>query len=63
MPLHMRIPKLRGSRTRSARFRSTRASNLDQLESSGLTDVSPDSLHAAGIAHKGALVKILGAAS
>ncbi len=58
MPLHMRVPKLRGFNNP---FRvEYQAINLDALDASGLDEVSPESLHAAGIAHKGALVKILG---
>ena len=58
MPLHMRIPKLKGFNNP---FRvEYQAINLDTLEESGLDEVTPESLHAKGLAHKGALVKILG---
>ncbi len=58
MPLHMRVPKLRGFNNP---FRvEYQAINLDTLEESGLDEVTPDSLHAKGLTHKGALVKILG---
>jgi large subunit ribosomal protein L15 len=58
MPLHMRIPKLKGFNNP---FRvEYQAINLDTLEASGLDEVTPESLHAKGLAHKGALVKILG---
>jgi large subunit ribosomal protein L15 len=58
MPLHMRIPKLRGFNNP---FRvEYQAINLDVLEATGLDEVTPDTLHAKGLTHKGALVKILG---
>ena len=58
MPLHMRVPKLKGFKNP---FRvAYQAVNLDTLEASGLDDVSPESLHAKGLVHKGALVKVLG---
>jgi large subunit ribosomal protein L15 len=58
MPLHMRIPKLRGFNNP---FRvEYQAINLDVLEATGLDEVTPETLHAKGLTHKGALVKILG---
>ena len=39
MPLHMRVPKLRASTTRSGS--STRRINLDVLDASGLDEVTP----------------------
>lgn len=58
MPLHMRVPKLRGFNNP---FRvEYQGVNLDTLEASGLDEVSPEGLLAKGIARKGALVKILG---
>jgi large subunit ribosomal protein L15 len=58
MPLHMRVPKLRGFNNP---FRvEYQGVNLDTLEASGLDDVTPDALHAKGLTGKGALVKILG---
>jgi len=58
MPLHMRVPKLKGFNNP---FRvEYQAINLDTLEESGLDEVTPESLHAKGLTHKGALVKILG---
>jgi large subunit ribosomal protein L15 len=58
MPLHMRVPKLKGFNNP---FRvEYQAINLDTLDESGLDEVTPDSLHAKGLTHKGALVKILG---
>jgi large subunit ribosomal protein L15 len=58
MPLHMRIPKLRGFNNP---FRvEYQAINLDTLETSDMTDITPATLHARGLAHKGALVKVLG---
>lgn len=58
MPLLQRVPKLRGF-TNPFRV-SYQAINLDTLEESGLTEVSPESLLARGLVHKGALIKILG---
>ena len=58
MPLHMRVPKLKGFNNP---FRvEYQALNLDTLDESGLDEVTPESLHAKGLTHKGALVKILG---
>jgi large subunit ribosomal protein L15 len=58
MPLHMRVPKLKGFNNP---FRvEYQAINLDVLESSGLESVDPGALHEHGLAHKGALVKVLG---
>ena len=58
MPLHMRVPKLKGFKNP---FRvEYQAINLDIIEASGLADVTPEALHAKGLAHKGALVKVLG---
>jgi large subunit ribosomal protein L15 len=58
MPLHMRVPKLKGFNNP---FRvEYQAINLDTLDESGLDEVTPGSLHAKGLTHKGALVKILG---
>jgi large subunit ribosomal protein L15 len=57
MPLHMRVPKLRGFNNP---FRvEYQAVNLDTLEESGLDEVTPQALHAKGLVHKGALVKVL----
>lgn len=57
MPLQRRVPKLRGF---SNPFRvEYQPINLDVIEASGLDDVTPDALHAAGLLHKGALVKVL----
>ena len=58
MPLHMRMPKLRGFNNP---FRvEYQALNLDALEASGLDVADPESMLAAGLTHKGALVKVLG---
>jgi large subunit ribosomal protein L15 len=58
MPLHMRVPQLRGFKNP---FRvEYQGINLDVLEASGLDEVTPEALHAQGIAHKGALLKVLG---
>ena len=61
MPLHMRVPKLRGFNNP---FRvEYQAVNLDTIEGSGLDDVTPEALHGKGLTHKGALVKVLGRGS
>lgn len=58
MPLHMRLPKMKGF---ANPFRvEYQAVNLDVIEASGLDEVTPESLHAKGLTHKGALVKVLG---
>jgi large subunit ribosomal protein L15 len=58
MPLHMRVPKLRGFNNP---FRvEYQAVNLDVLEASGLDTVDPDALLAKSLVSKGALVKVLG---
>ena len=58
MPLHMRIPKLRGFNNP---FRvEYQGINLDVIEGTGLEQISPTALHAKGLAHKGALIKVLG---
>jgi large subunit ribosomal protein L15 len=57
MPLHMRIPKLKGFNNP---FRvEYQAINLDVIEESGLDEITPATLHGKGLAHKGALVKVL----
>jgi large subunit ribosomal protein L15 len=58
MPLYMRVPKRRGF-TNPFRV-EYQAINLDTLTESGLTDITPEALHAKGLVRKGALVKILG---
>ena len=61
MPLHMRVPKLKGFNNP---FRvEYQAINLDTIEESGLDTVTPATLHAKGLTHKGALVKVLGRGS
>jgi large subunit ribosomal protein L15 len=58
MPLHMRLPKLKGFNNP---FRvEYQAVNLDTIEASELDEITPDSLHAKGLTGKGALVKVLG---
>ncbi len=58
MPLHMRLPKLKGFNNP---FRvEYQAINLDTIEESGLDEISPATLQGKGLAHKGALVKVLG---
>jgi large subunit ribosomal protein L15 len=58
MPLHMRVPKLKGFNNP---FRvEYQGINLDVIEESGLDEVTPATLHGRGLAHKGALIKVLG---
>jgi len=58
MPLHMRLPKLKGFNNP---FRvEYHGINLDTLEESGLDEITPATLQSKGLAHKGALVKVLG---
>jgi len=58
MPLHMRLPKLKGFNNP---FRvEYHGVNLDTIEASGLDEISPTTLQSKGLAHKGALVKVLG---
>ena len=58
MPLHMRVPKLKGFKNP---FRvEYQAINLDTLEGLSESDIDPGVLHAHGLTHKGALVKVLG---
>ena len=58
MPLMQRVPKLRGF-TNPFRV-EYQAINLDTLDASGLTEITPQSLLDNGLVHKGALVKVLG---
>lgn len=58
MPLLQRIPKLRGF-TNPFRV-EYQGINLDTLEETGLTEVSPEILLERGLIGKGALLKILG---
>ncbi len=61
LPLTMRIPKLRGFKNP---FRvEYNVVNLDSLAEFPGTEVTPESLHAAGLAHAKGLVKILGRGS
>ncbi len=58
LPLHMRLPKLRGFNNP---FRvEYQAINLDTLQESDLSEVTPEALYEAGLIGKGSLVKILG---
>ncbi len=58
LPLSMRVPKKRGFNNP---FRvEYQAVNLDTIEASGLDEVTPETLRAAGLVSKGALVKVLG---
>ncbi len=58
LPLHMRVPKLKGF-TNPFRV-EYQPINLDLLAETGLDEVTPDVLHERGLTHKGALVKVLG---
>ena len=58
MPLHMRVPKLKGF-TNPFRV-EYQAVNLDVLDATELSSVTPADLHARGLISKGALVKVLG---
>ncbi len=58
LPMAMRIPKLKGFKNP---FRvEYQAVNLDTLDATELSDVSPETLLANGLVSKGALVKVLG---
>ncbi len=58
MPLHMRVPKLKGFNNP---FRvEYQAINLDTIDTSGLDEVTPATLLGKGLVGKGALVKVLG---
>src|SRR4051794_37545265 len=58
MPLKQRVPKLKGFNNP---FRiEYQGINLDVIEATGGDEVTPATLHAAGLAHKGALIKVLG---
>ncbi len=58
IPLHIRLPKLRGFNNP---FRvDYQAINLDTLEECGLDVVTPETLREIGLVSKGAFVKILG---
>ena len=57
-PLHLRLPKLRGFNNP---FRvEYQAVNLDTIVETGMTEVSPSTLHERGLVRKNSLVKILG---
>ena len=58
MPLVRRVPKLKGFNNP---FRvEYQAINLDTIEASGYDTIDPSVLHEHGLAHKGALIKVLG---
>ena len=58
MPLKQRVPKMKGFNNP---FRvEYQAINLDTIAALGDAEVTPSTLHAHGLAHKGALVKVLG---
>ena len=61
VPLHIRVPKLKGFNNP---FRvEYQAVNLDTLQDCGLDEVTPEALYAKGLVRKGALVKVLGRGS
>jgi large subunit ribosomal protein L15 len=58
MPMKQRVPKLRGFNNP---FRvEYQGINLDVIDETGLSEVSPEALHGRGLTHKGALIKVLG---
>ena len=58
MPMKQRVPKLKGFNNP---FRvEYQGINLDVIESLELDEVNPAVLHERGVAHKGALIKVLG---
>jgi large subunit ribosomal protein L15 len=58
MPMKQRVPKLRGFNNP---FRvEYQGINLDVIDETGLSEVSPEVLHGRGLTHKGALIKVLG---
>ena len=58
MPLKQRVPKMKGFNNP---FRvEYQAVNLDTIDALGLGDISPATLAEQGVAHKGALIKVLG---
>ena len=59
MPLHMRVPKLQGLQ-QPVPGRVPGASTSTCSTATGLDEVTPETLHAQGLTHKGALVKVLG---
>ncbi len=58
MPLHKRVPKLRGF-TNPFRV-EYQGINLDTIAETGLTDVSPETLLEQGLVGKNSLIKVLG---
>jgi large subunit ribosomal protein L15 len=58
MPLHMRVPKLKGF-TNPFRV-EYQGVNLDTIAATGLDEVTPEVLRERGLVHKKGLVKILG---
>jgi large subunit ribosomal protein L15 len=58
MPLHMRVPKLKGF-TNPFRV-EYQGVNLDTIRETGLDEVTPEILRERGLVHKKGLVKILG---
>ena len=57
-PFKQRVPKLKGFNNP---FRvEYQGINLDVIEDTGLDEISPQTLHARGLSHKKALIKVLG---
>jgi large subunit ribosomal protein L15 len=58
MPLKQRVPKMKGFNNP---FRvAYQGVNLDTIDALGLSEVTPATLAERGVAHKGALIKVLG---
>ncbi len=58
MPIKQRVPKMKGFNNP---FRiEYQAINLDAIDATGVDRVDPGVLHAQGLTHKGALIKVLG---
>lgn len=58
MPLHQRVPKLKGFKNP---FRvEYQAVNLDAIQECGFDEVTPETLYAHGLVGKNSLVKVLG---
>jgi large subunit ribosomal protein L15 len=58
MPIKQRVPKLKGFNNP---FRvEYQGINLDVIDATELSEVTPGTLHERGLTHKGALVKVLG---
>ena len=61
MPIHRRMPKLRGFKNPfKITYNVLNLDDLAALSEAGVTDVDPDVLRAKGLVHKHGMVKILG---